>query len=47
MKRGQSLPFLAFVGDDLDQSLRQAFIYCIIKQNYRNFIHSIANYFSL
>ncbi|POZ47369.1 hypothetical protein CF017_12255 [Citrobacter braakii] len=47
MKRGQSLPFFAPVGDDLDQSLWRAFIYCITNQNNRNFIHSKYNYFSL
>ncbi|MBU5648671.1 hypothetical protein KQJ27_25295, partial [Pluralibacter sp. S54_ASV_43] len=47
LKRGQSLPFLALVGDDLDQSPRQAFINCILSQNKRYFIHNSANYFSL
>ncbi|ARV34121.1 hypothetical protein BUQ71_05660 [Escherichia coli] len=40
MKRGQSLPFLAQFGDDLDQSPRPAFINCIINQNYRNLMQN-------
>ncbi|EFF11844.1 conserved hypothetical protein [Escherichia coli B354] len=47
MKRGQSLPFLAQFGDDLDQSSRPAFINCIINQNYRNFMHNHINHFCL
>ncbi|NDO79702.1 hypothetical protein CJP72_02620 [Citrobacter sp. NCU1] len=47
MKRGQSLPFLAFVGDDLDQSPRRPFINCITNQNKRNFIQNSVDYISL
>ncbi|QIH66501.1 hypothetical protein CRX67_27550 [Enterobacteriaceae bacterium A-F18] len=42
-----SLPFLAFDGDDVDQSPGKAFIHCITSQDYRNFMHSLGNYFSL
>jgi len=45
--KGPSLPFLVFVGDDLDQSPERTHIHCIIKHNYRNFIQSLADYFYL